>query len=422
MSRPASELLFRPEALAAKRHGWLGDISLSQPLSTWVLCGFALLAASSILALMVFGEYTRRSRVVGQLVPDLGLATVVAPVAGVVSAPMPDEGHAVTAGQPLIVVSTARATTDAGDMTAGLLDEIRRRRAGLTQSLDSQSDLFAVQRSGLAMQLRAARLELAQLESAIDVQQKRVGIAGKILDDYRKLHAKTFVSGIQISQQEQAALEQEAALKTLERQAVTLRRNIADIRQAIDELPLQQSVQAAASLTAMAELEQERLQVQAGREVLVAAPLDGLIASRLIERGQSVAPGQPILSLLPSGSELQAQLLVPSRAIGFIAPGDPVVLRYQAFPHQKFGHHPGTVIRISRNSLSPRSAPAFDTGGPSGEPFYRVMVELSAQTIMVYGKPEALLPGMVVEADILGEKRRLYEWLLEPLYSLSGKL
>jgi membrane fusion protein len=172
----------------------------------------------------------------------------------------------------------------------------------------------------------------------------------------------------------------------------------------------------------MAELEQERLQIQAGGEVLVSAPVDGLVASRLIERGQSVVAGQPLLSLLPSGSELQAHLLVPSRAVGFVEPGDPVMLRYQAFPHQKFGHHPGTVIRISRNSLTPQSGSAFSGTGAPREPFYRVMVQLSEQTIMAYGKPEALLPGMLVEADILGEKRKLYEWLLEPLYSLSGKL
>lgn len=56
---------------------------------------------------------------------------------------------------------------------------------------------------------------------------------------------------------------------------------------------------------------------------------------------------------------------------------------------------------------------------PSG---YRVLVALDRQTITAYGKLESLRPGMLLDADILGERRRLYEWVLEPLYSVKGKL
>ena len=60
--------------------------------------------------------------------------------------------------------------------------------------------------------------------------------------------------------------------------------------------------------------------------------------------------------------------------------------------------------------------------GGSSEPVYRLRVELEAQTIMAYGTPEPLRPGMLVEADILGENRKLYEWMLEPLYSVYGSV
>ena len=56
------------------------------------------------------------------------------------------------------------------------------------------------------------------------------------------------------------------------------------------------------------------------------------------------------------------------------------------------------------------------------EPFYRVVVALRTQTVQAYGKAERLKPGMVLDADILGEKRSLIEWVFEPLYSLKGKL
>ena len=123
------------------------------------------------------------------------------------------------------------------------------------------------------------------------------------------------------------------------------------------------------------------------------------------------------MSLLPNGSQLQAQLLVPSAAVGFIEPGDLVLLRYQAYPYQKFGHHRGRVIRVSRSAMVPATG-----DGQSTEPYYRVLVALDQQSITAYGKPEPLRPGMRVDADILGERRKLYEWVLEPLYSLKGKL
>lgn len=417
-----TEPLFRPEVLEAKRRSWLGGISLAQPLSLWLLTGFAILAATAIVLFLVFGEYTRRSRVVGQLVPDLGLATVIAPVAGVVTQPMPREGEQVERGRSLVVISTPRATTVSGDMTAALLAGLQEQQAGIRQGFSSQSDLLEVQTAGYARQLKAARHELTQIDSAIATQQQQVDIAEETLARFRKLAAQKYVSQLQLTQQKQASLQQVADLQALQRQATAARRNISQVQQALGELPTRHSAQAAMQMRELALLDRERLQIQAGGEVLVKAPVAGLVASRLIERGQTVQAGQPLLSLLPTGSKLQAQLLVPSRAVGFIEPGDSVVLRYQAFPHQKFGHHRGTVIRISRNALSPQGLGALIGNAQAGEPFYRVLVGLSEQSITAYGEAEPLRPGMLVEADILGEERKLYEWVLEPLYSLTGRL
>jgi membrane fusion protein len=130
-----------------------------------------------------------------------------------------------------------------------------------------------------------------------------------------------------------------------------------------------------------------------------------------------------VVSIVPDGAVLQAHLFAPSRAIGFIRPGDHVLLRYQAYPYQKFGHAQGLVASVSRTALS-----ASDLSGTlaqassNGEPLYRITVTLARQTITAYGKPLALQAGILVDADILHEKRKLYEWVLEPLYSLTGKL
>lgn len=62
-----------------------------------------------------------------------------------------------------------------------------------------------------------------------------------------------------------------------------------------------------------------------------------------------------------------------------------------------------------------------DTRGVGGG-FYRVTATLDAQAVTAYGKPQSLQAGMALQASIFQERRRLYEWVLEPLYSLSGSL
>ena len=256
-----------------------------------------------------------------------------------------------------------------------------------------------------------------KLENEISTRREQVRIGKETVERYRLVADQKYVSQVQVNQQQQAFLELLNAQQGLERQATSIRRNLAQLEQTLRELPAQRQGLQATTSRDLAMLDQERVQQEANGELLVRAPLAGLVANRFIEPGQAVQAGQPVMSLLPKGSRLQAQLLVQSAAVGFIEPGDRVLLRYQAYPYQKFGHHGGKVIRVSRSAIAPASG-----DGQGAEPYYRVLVALDEQSITAYGEQEALRPGMRLDADILGERRKLYEWVLEPLYSLRGKL
>ena len=115
----------------------------------------------------------------------------------------------------------------------------------------------------------------------------------------------------------------------------------------------------------------------------------------------------------------------PSRGVGFVRPGQRVLLRYQAFPYQKFGHYEARVANVSRTAVSPSELPVQLSGLSSlygaNEPVYRIEATLSGQSINAYGKAVPLQPGMQLEADVVIEKRRLFEWMLDPLFTLTGK-
>jgi len=417
-----SQPLFRQQALDAKRGSWLGGIALAQPLALWVLTAFAAVAALAIGALLTFADYTRRSTVAGQLVPAKGLATVLAPATGVVAQLGSTEGARVRSGQTLAVINLPRATVGEGDTTAAMTQRLQRREQGLQDAHRAQGQLLDAQTGGLSAQRIAAQRELAQLQQEIATQQAQATIAEQTLQRLRQLQADKYVSALQVNQQQAQWLQAVANVQAMQRQATTARRNLAQLEQARQELPGQRLASDAGFQRDLATLEQEQVETEARGALAVSAPVAGVVATQLVKPGQAVQAGQPLLSVLPGDGKLEAELLVPSRAIGFIEPGDTVLLRYQAYPYQKFGHQQGTVARISRSALNQGELQTLLGSATQSEPLYRVTVRLAKQAITAYGKPELLKPGMLLEADVLGEKRKLIEWVFEPLYSLRGKV
>jgi multidrug efflux pump subunit AcrA (membrane-fusion protein) len=148
------------------------------------------------------------------------------------------------------------------------------------------------------------------------------------------------------------------------------------------------------------------------------APENGMVANLIAQTGDVVTAGERLLSILPQHALLKAELWLPSRAIGFVESGNRVALRYPAFPYQKFGQQSGQVEEISPNATAP-SELIGRLGRMISEPLYRVVVKLDRQAVSAYGKEQPLKCGMIVDADILLEQRRLIEWVLGPLFGMS---
>lgn len=107
--------------------------------------------------------------------------------------------------------------------------------------------------------------------------------------------------------------------------------------------------------------------------------------------------------------------------------GQTVLIRYAAYPYQKFGMGEGEVTEVSKSPYAVQELPThvaatMQTLAQAGDPVYRVTVRLKDQRINAYGTQHALKPGMLAEADIVQDTRKLWEWALEPLFSVSGKV
>lgn len=159
--------------------------------------------------------------------------------------------------------------------------------------------------------------------------------------------------------------------------------------------------------------------VNAAGGTVLRAPSAGVVSALLVKTGQSVTPGQPLLSVQLKGSKLEAQLLVPSNAIAYVRLGSRVVLRYKAFPYQKFGLQYGKVIHVSHSALTPTEVATLTEQPPlTSAPLYPVLVALDSQTIDVDGRGEQLSPGMALTADIPLGRTALWAWAFDPLQGL----
>jgi membrane fusion protein len=260
--------------------------------------------------------------------------------------------------------------------------------------------------------------EISQLDRESRLQEQRLASAREQAKKFEDLGREKFASEIMVRQKRDEVTDQELKVQSLRRSRATLERDLAAAKLDMPAAELKARAQADQLSRQISELQQTLVQEDAKRESLILAPIDGIATNIAVSVGQSVAADTGFATILPKGSMLRVELLVPTRAIGFISKGREVVLRYEAFPYERFGQYRGVVQDISQAVWSPG-----EKVGPLAikEPVYRVTVALDKQTVTAGTQEVALKSGMLVNADILLDKRTLLEWLFEPVMQLRGR-
>jgi membrane fusion protein len=418
---PAADgTLFRAEVIREQSARFQGRaIVPTPPLLAWGAAGGAVLLAALAL-LLALGHYAPRQSVPGFLAPERGVVRVFAQRAGKVDVLLVRDGERVRAGQPLAMIAVDQALVDAGgrSVLARILDELTAEQARLQEGFAREQDSQASARrrartriGGLERELAAARDETAALERQLE------GMRG-VLRRIEELHRSGYVAEVDLALRRQQVLE-------LERQRHAQEKALAGMAQQLDDARLELAGQRTLRRERRADLESRLSDLRrriAAHEIergfALLAPAGGVVTNLQAEPGPPVRPEQPLMTLVPEDSPLEAQLLVPSRAAGFVAPGQEVRLRYAAFPHEHYGVHRGRVTAVGRATLRAEDLAA---GLALAEPVYRVTVALDAQAVQARGETHPLRAGMLLEADILLEPRPLWAWFLEPLLALRGR-
>ena len=168
----------------------------------------------------------------------------------------------------------------------------------------------------------------------------------------------------------------------------------------------------------------------------ITTPIEGTVQSSLINTvGQVVTTGIDLMRIVPDHSALEVEAYLPNSDIGFVAVGQPAVVKIEAFPFTRYGVIRGHVTAVARDAI-----PEPDANQVEGTPnkqlqstvpttnvqrvqnlVFPVTVKLDASTMSVDGSIVPLSPGMAATAEIKTGKRRILEYLFSPIVEVTSQ-
>ncbi|BCT10327.1 HlyD family secretion protein [Neisseria meningitidis] len=417
--------LFRKEVFVAQQNKWTGQVILTRPFSFLFLTFCAFLIALCIIIFLIFGSYTNKTTVEGQLLPTMGVVRVYSSDIGTITHKFVENGNFVKAGEPLFKLSTSRFG-EKGNVQAKLAAEANLKKTLALQELERLKRIHQNEQKNVHNNIHRLNNQLENIKQQITGQNRQIRLVEKTLNKNKFLASQGAVSQQDKMTAESHLLEQRSRLESLKREQNNAIRELDEQKITLSSLPERHKTELSQLNRAITEMNQEILDFDLKSEQTIRASKSGYISTINVDIGQQVEPSKLLLSIVPEQTELVANLYIPSKAVGFIKPKDKVVLRYQAYPYQKFGHATGEIISVARTALGKQELSGlgiiFTNPTLLNEPAYLVKVKLEKQTIKAYGENKPLQIGMILEADILHERKKLYEWVLDPLYSISGKI
>lgn len=367
-------------------------------------------------------------------------------------------GQQVKAGDPLIeldnTVASAERVRAQSDLIASQLDEMRlsafldgSRIAPFTEVTSASSFDVARAQAQLTSQLAQRASQIAGLE-----QEKSQRIADKLVlqQTVTKLEqtlplvaqrasirdAATLLGNTSVLadlESRQLLVETRSELEITGSKIAALDAAIAGLDQKIV------ATDAEIRTTAMSELTKAKDRVHTAEEALakatrradlqtLRAPINGTVQQmHITNMGAVVTPAQQLLSVVPEGDHVEVEAVLENRDIGFVAVGQHVELKIDAFPFTRYGLLTGTVTSLDRDAEatpvnqsgaqgSQRAADGIDQVEGSERLRYTARIALAPGALLdIDGHPANLLPGMSVKAEILTGKRRIIDFLLAPL-------
>ncbi|EHD0092627.1 HlyD family efflux transporter periplasmic adaptor subunit [Vibrio vulnificus] len=412
-------MLFRKEAVSAKKARLTGKVMLIQPPSLYVISVSIFILFLLAVIYLTQSHYSRKETVKGYLLPEKGVVKVYSGREGVLGELLIREGQKIQKGQPIAKIRNSQNLTSGVELSYAISKEIQYQIEALEQELQVMNVIYQKDENRITHQLKQLDKSFSAIRKTKETSKKRLNIKERQLSNNKTLFDSGFISSSQFSSIHESYLEALEATDRLERELASISVDIGRLQSEKAAIPEQRLLKQAVINRQVSELKEKLVDQRSQYEFIKTAPEAGFVTAIQPSIGAQVNANTPILSIIPENSPLEIELLLPTRSAGFVKRGDEVKIRFDAFPYQKFGVASGQIINIDQAVILPT-----DTILPIEvkEAMYRVRASLQYQSISAYGNTFPLKVGMTVDADIILEKRSLLEWLLDPIYAVKGKI
>ena len=397
--------VYEAQSAASARFG--EPTATTPPAWSFFIVGLAVFFFALILFMMTV-DFSRKESVRGILKYTTAEARIYANAEGVLENLYVEDRSIVSSGTPLFDIKNDRVLSSGSSVSAETRDALFReieslqeRKGAAIRTAELTHDSIEHRRASLSTNLELTEVALNQI------------IESKALAIERVTSAQDFLQEGLIAERE--LFDRQENLSTVRSDEARERLDLARIKGELDGLEIQKrqadtdlEIQLADIDQRIAQLEASMTEFESSAAFQVVAPIDGRVTAIQVRRGEILAGGRYILAIVPTESELFAELYLTSTAIPFVETGQTVRLEYDALPSQKFGMAQGTVRSVAETALLPEdlSAPT-----DSNQLLYRVDVMLDAQSIEGFGADVPLQSGMELSADIILEDRHLMDWV-----------
>ena len=394
-------------------------ILLAQPVMHGILSIAFFVVVFIALIVLFFGSYSRQESVRGEVVAKDMATTLVTEYPGSVFNLLVQQGDMVQAGQIVAEIRVSRVIAASGDRAAlGLSRMIETRANLIAQRLEMEASVNDLRRlrTQLPVVANSSASSIDKLRAAAEAQKR---MAEDRLNVISNLAKRGFATQTAVDEARTTLLSVEQSLANASYTQSELQRTQDEREYTISNQyrSLQQSLFGVENQ--VLEVESKINEMEAQEFIKVAATTSGQVSALSVRNGQRVETGDPLMSIANPEAELLIALKVPSSAIGFLEKGQKAILKYDAFPFQTFGAKRGIIMSVSTAATAKTES---ETPTSEVEAAYIVDVRPQEMAITARGERRPLKIGMKVTAEIQLEKRKLIEWLLEPLYSISGRV
>ncbi len=370
----------------------------------------------------------------GRIEPKGKTLRLDASIAAAVSAIRVREGQIVQAGQVLLEFDAELVRNELQQAQVKLegqqnrVSQLEIMRNQLEIALKAQRLQSQAQQAAQRSQFDQARQQLSFSRNAQALAQKRLVMDQGEVDRYQNLSKQGAIPQVKVVEVERSLSESQQLLNqaqseikqseykineqqnNYENAVQTGQIAVLDSERRLKELQSQIS-------TASAEIGQTTKQVQGLqfqlKQRVLRSPTKGTVFKLFIDNAGAVVPaGQPIVEIAPKDSPFVFRAQIPSYDSGFLSPGLPVKLKFDAYPFQDYGVVPGHLRWISPDSK------VVETIQGKVEVF-ELEIVLDQTSIQTQDKQVSLAPGQTATAEVIIRQRRIIDFVLDPFKKLQ---